>query len=116
SKNKKHPQSLIPYSLLLPPSLILYSLFLVLYSLFNIPPSTSLFIIPCSIFNIPLSTSLFTIPCSIFFIHHSASATTSLTSGIILFIIPSIPAFKVIIEEGQPLQLPCSIRFTTPSL
>ena len=37
---------------------------------------------------------------------YSASATTSLTSGIILFIIPSIPAFKVTIEEGQPLQLP----------
>ena len=43
------------------------------------------------------------------------SATTSLTSGIILFIIPSIPAFKVIIEDGQPLQLPCIIRFTVPS-
>jgi len=39
-------------------------------------------------------------------ITYSASAITSFTSGIILFIIPSIPAFKVIIEEGQPLQLP----------
>jgi hypothetical protein len=46
---------------------------------------------------------------------YSASATTSFTSGIILFIIPSIPAFKVIIEEGQPLQLPCNIKFTLPS-
>lgn len=46
---------------------------------------------------------------------YSASATTSLTSGIILFIIPSIPAFNVIIEEGQPEQEPCSIRLTTPS-
>ncbi len=47
---------------------------------------------------------------------YSASATTSFTSGIILFIIPSIPAFKVIMEDGQPLQLPCNIRFTVPSL
>ena len=46
---------------------------------------------------------------------YSASATTSLTSGIIRFIIPSIPAFSVIIEEGQPEQEPCSIRLTTPS-
>ncbi len=46
---------------------------------------------------------------------YSASATTSVTSGIILFIIPSMPAFNVIIEDGQPLQLPCNIRFTFPS-
>src|SRR6266498_5200469 len=46
---------------------------------------------------------------------YSDSATTSFTSGIIRFIIPSIPAFKVIIDEGQPLQLPCNIRFTVPS-
>lgn len=37
---------------------------------------------------------------------YPASATTSFTSGIILFIIPSTPTFKVIIEEGQPEQLP----------
>ena len=48
--------------------------------------------------------------------NYSASATTSFTSGIIRFIMPSIPAFKVIIDEGHPLQLPWSIRFTTPSL
>ena len=47
---------------------------------------------------------------------YSASATTSFTSGIILFIMPSIPAFKVIILLGQPLQLPCKARFTMPSL
>src|ERR1022692_1671776 len=46
---------------------------------------------------------------------YSASATTSFTSGIILFIIPSMPAFNVIMEDGQPEQDPCSIRFTTPS-
>ena len=49
-------------------------------------------------------------------LHYSASATTSLTSGIIRFIIPSMPAFRVIMEEGQPEQDPCSIRLTTPSL
>ena len=43
---------------------------------------------------------------------YSDSATTSFTSGIIRFIMPSIPAFKVIIEDGQPLQLPCIIKFT----
>ena len=48
--------------------------------------------------------------------HYSASATTSLTSGIIRFIMPSIPALRVIIEDGQPEQEPCSIRLTTPSL
>lgn len=48
--------------------------------------------------------------------NYSASATTSFTSGIIRFIIPSIPAFKVIIDDGQPLHEPCNIRFTTPSL
>src|SRR6188768_3453482 len=48
--------------------------------------------------------------------NYSASATTSFTSGIIRFIIPSIPAFNVIMLEGHPLQLPCNIRFTTPSL
>ena len=46
---------------------------------------------------------------------YSASATTSFTSGIMRFIMPSIPALSVIMEDGQPLQLPCSIRFTTPS-
>ena len=49
-------------------------------------------------------------------LHYSASATTSLTSGIMRFIMPSIPAFRVIMEEGQPEQEPCSIRLTTPSL
>ena len=49
-------------------------------------------------------------------LHYSASATTSLTSGIIRFIMPSIPAFNVIIEDGQPEQEPWSMRFTTPSL
>ena len=48
-------------------------------------------------------------------VYYSASATTSFTSGIMRFIIPSMPAFNVIIDEGQPLQLPCSIRFTFPS-
>jgi hypothetical protein len=48
--------------------------------------------------------------------NHSASATTSFTSGIILFIMPSMPALSVIMLEGQPLQLPYSIRFTMPSL
>lgn len=48
--------------------------------------------------------------------NYSASATTSFTSGIMRFIIPSIPAFNVIMEEGHPLQLPCIIKFTTPSL
>ena len=47
--------------------------------------------------------------------NYSASATTSFTSGIIRFIIPSIPALRVIMLEGQPLQLPCIIRFTLPS-
>lgn len=37
---------------------------------------------------------------------YPTSATTSFTSGIMRFIIPSIPAFKVIIDEGQPEQLP----------
>lgn len=45
---------------------------------------------------------------------YSASATTSWTSGIMRFIMPSIPAFKVIIEEGHPEQEPCIIRVTTP--
>ncbi len=45
---------------------------------------------------------------------YSASATTSFTSGIIRFIIPSMPVFRVIIEEGQPLHEPCSISFTVP--
>ena len=49
-------------------------------------------------------------------VHYSASATTSLTSGIIRFIMPSMPAFRVIMEEGQPEQDPCNIRLTTPSL
>src|ERR1700742_2094019 len=49
-------------------------------------------------------------------LHYSASATTSLTSGIMRFIMPSIPAFSVIMEEGQPEQDPCSMRFRTPSL
>ena len=49
------------------------------------------------------------------YLSYSASATTSFTSGIILFIMPSIPAFNVIIDEGHPLQLPCNIRLTTPS-
>ncbi len=49
-------------------------------------------------------------------VHYSASATTSLTSGIILFIMPSIPAFRVIMDEGHPEQDPCNIRLTTPSL
>lgn len=49
-------------------------------------------------------------------VHYSASATTSLTSGIMRFIMPSIPAFRVIMDEGQPEQEPCNIRFTTPSL
>ena len=53
---------------------------------------------------------------SLFTIHYSASATTSFTSGIIRFIIPSIPAFNVIIDEGQPEQEPCNIKFTVPSL
>ena len=47
---------------------------------------------------------------------YSASATTSFTSGIIRFIIPSIPAFRVIMDEGHPEQEPCSIRLTVPSL
>ena len=46
---------------------------------------------------------------------HSDSAITSFTSGIILFIMPSIPAFRVIIEEGQPLQLPCMAKLTVPA-
>jgi hypothetical protein len=37
---------------------------------------------------------------------YSASATTSFTSGIIRFIIPSIPAFSVIIDDGHPEQDP----------
>ncbi len=49
-------------------------------------------------------------------LHYSASATTSRTSGIMRFIMPSIPAFRVIMEEGHPEQEPCNIRLTTPSL
>jgi hypothetical protein len=37
---------------------------------------------------------------------YSASATTSSTSGIMRFIICSMPDFRVIMEEGHPLQLP----------
>jgi hypothetical protein len=48
-------------------------------------------------------------------IDYSDSATTSFTSGIILFIMPSIPALRVIIEEGHPLQLPCMERLTVPA-
>ncbi|SHF86567.1 hypothetical protein SAMN05444008_11342 [Cnuella takakiae] len=48
--------------------------------------------------------------------YYSASATTSFTSGIIRFIMPSIPAFSVIMLEGQPEQEPWSIRLTIPSL
>jgi len=44
-----------------------------------------------------------------------ASATTSVTSGTIRFNNPSMPAFKVIMEEGQPLQEPWSINSTFPS-
>ncbi len=39
-------------------------------------------------------------------LHYSASATTSLTSGIMRFIMPSIPAFRVIMEDGHPEQEP----------
>ncbi len=49
------------------------------------------------------------------FINYIASATTSSTSGTMRFSNPSIPAFKVIMEEGQPLQEPCSISVTFPS-
>lgn len=45
---------------------------------------------------------------------YSASAITSRTSGIMRFIMPSIPAFRVIIEEGQPEQEPWSIRVSLP--
>lgn len=48
--------------------------------------------------------------------NYSASAMTSFTSGIMRFIMPSMPLFSVIIDEGQPEQEPCIIRFTTPSL
>lgn len=48
--------------------------------------------------------------------HYSASATTSFTSGIMRFIMPSIPALRVTMLLGQPLQLPCIIRFTVPAL
>jgi hypothetical protein len=47
---------------------------------------------------------------------YSASATTSFTSGIMRFIMPSIPALSVTMLEGQPLQEPCNIKLTIPSL
>ncbi len=56
------------------------------------------------------------LPHSLIANYYSLSATTSFTSGIIRFIMPSMPLFKVIIDEGQPEQEPCIIRFTTPSL
>ncbi len=46
--------------------------------------------------------------------NYSASATTSFTSGIIRFIIPSMPLFSVIIDEGQPEHEPCSMSVTVP--
>ncbi len=42
------------------------------------------------------------------------SATTSSTSGTIRFNKPSIPDFKVILEEGQPLHDPRSSTVTIP--
>jgi hypothetical protein len=48
--------------------------------------------------------------------NQSASETTSFTSGIIRFNKPSMPAFKVIVEDGQPLQEPLSWTVTTPSV
>lgn len=48
------------------------------------------------------------------YFNYSASATTSFTSGIIRFIIPSMPAFNVMVEEGHPLQLPCMAKLTVP--
>jgi hypothetical protein len=38
------------------------------------------------------------------------SATTSLTSGIASFRRDSIPIFRVIVDDGQPLQLPFMFR------
>jgi hypothetical protein len=43
------------------------------------------------------------------------SASTDVTSGIMDFNKFSIPDLSVIIEDGQPLQDPCSNTFTTPS-
>lgn len=45
---------------------------------------------------------------------YSISDTTSCTSGIILRNIPSMPDFKVTVEEGQPLQDPCRMTVTVP--
>jgi hypothetical protein len=47
---------------------------------------------------------------------YMASATTSVTSGTMRFNKPSIPAFNVIVEDGQPLQEPFSSTVTIPSL
>src|SRR5690606_1622388 len=58
-----------------------------------------------------IQSSLF----SFLFLYYSASATTSSTSGTILFSKPSIPAFKVMVDDGQPLHDPRSSTVTTPS-
>ncbi len=44
----------------------------------------------------------------------SSSATTSFTSGIRRFIIPSIPALSVMVLLGHPEQEPWSMSVTTP--
>ena len=49
-------------------------------------------------------------------IFYPISETTSVTSGTIRFNIPSIPDFKVTVNEGQQLQEPCSITVTIPLL
>ena len=52
--------------------------------------------------------------CDSFGSGYPISDTTSVTSGTILLSIPSIPAFSVTVEEGQPLHEPCRITVTIP--
>ena len=46
---------------------------------------------------------------------YTPSATTSFTSGTRRVRRFSIPAFRVMVEDGQPEQEPCNNTFTVPS-
>ena len=48
-------------------------------------------------------------------IYQPLIASTEVTTGINRFNRFSIPAFKVNIDDGHPLQEPCSTTFTIPS-
>ena len=64
----------------------------------------------------PINCSFIRLFKNIFSFSYPISDLTSVTSGTILFNIPSIPDFKVTVEDGHPLHEPCKITVTTPLL